>query len=231
MLLFCLEPSIIYAEDLSILQKSKEVVETNKDLMIHLYEAAKKVEAETGIPALFQLAQAILESGWDLQPIVVDGVNSYNIFGIKWYEGCGYPYVTALTKEYANGKWVTIKAKFKKYSSFDECFRDHANLLQKSLYKTALDKFKKDGDLVAYVNSVSKVYATDPNYAKKILNIMDSLMEVVVTDYEEEKKLAKEFAVKNQLIKPSKSEDWLRFTTKEELAVILKRFYDFIKEV
>ncbi len=200
-------------------------VEMNKTLMNQLYEAAKKVEKKTGIPALFQLAQAILESGWDLTPIK----NSFNIYGIKYHRGDG-KYVEVPTAEYVNGKYVNIMAKFQAYDSFEDCFNDHAELLQKGSYKVALENFKKDGDITKYVDSVSKIYATDPNYARKILSIMGSLREVFGLDYDEEKRQAKDFATRYSLIRPAKAEDWMKATTKEELAVILKRFYELIKK-
>lgn len=46
-----------------------------------LYRASLEVEKETGIPALFSTAQAILEQGWDIEPIQ----GSNNIYGIKYH--------------------------------------------------------------------------------------------------------------------------------------------------
>ena len=200
-----------------------EVKAVNKDFLFELYGNALKVEKTYGIPALFNVAQAVLESGWELKPIkdCNTGKNSYNIFGIKHHGG---DFVEAYTNEYSNGKWITIKARFQSYESFEKCFEDHSQLLLKPLYKPCLDEHKKTGNIVNYVKCVAKNYATDVLYADKILNIIETLKKYLGVEYKYEKEEAKKFVVAKGLFKPDGTEDyWTRNINREELAVILKR--------
>jgi hypothetical protein len=76
------------------------------------------------------ISQAIIESASGRKDI---GGN--NLFGVKWYSNCGYDYVYGNTKEYINGKWISVKAKFKKYDSIYDSIHDHTKLLLKDRYK------------------------------------------------------------------------------------------------
>ena len=105
----------------------------NKEGIIGIYLTSLEIERAVGIPALFSTAQAILECGWNLHPIIGKGnVDSNNIYGIKWhnyYKEDKNDYVEAITKEFVNGKYITITAKFQKYNSLGDCIRDHSRLL------------------------------------------------------------------------------------------------------
>src|SRR5262249_7335055 len=82
---------------------------------------AVRTEKQMGIPASVTIAQAILESGWGRSGLT-QSANNY--FGIKGTGPAGY--VVLPTKEYLNGQWVTINAKFRKYHNAQESFTDHA---------------------------------------------------------------------------------------------------------
>ena len=157
-----------------------------------LYKSALVVQRETGIPALFVVAQAILESGWRITPID----DSNNIYGIK-YHIKKWGYVEALTTEFEDGIEYNKTLKFQKYPTLKDCIEDHMNLLTKYSYKKCLDKYKKD--LKSYVQCVAKDYATDPRYAEKILNIIDSIkntLEVVKVDKIDKKQKEKVYKSK-----------------------------------
>lgn len=153
----------------------------NEDLIRTLQQSALNVEKKLGIPATFQVAQAILESGWDLKPIkdAKTGKNSYNIYGIKYHLGNGN-FVTTLTTEYYDGKKSVITANFQAYKDYEECFNDHAQLLTKEIgfpttYAQALGQYKKDKNLDLYIARVSKIYATDSEYANSIKGVIKLL--------------------------------------------------------
>ena len=58
----------------------------NKEGIIGIYLTSLEIERTVGIPALFSTAQAILESSWNLNPIRGrGGIDSKNIYGIKWH--------------------------------------------------------------------------------------------------------------------------------------------------
>ena len=142
----------------------------NTTLIKTLYESALEVEKRIGVPALFQVAQAILESGWDITPLIINGVNSYNIYGIKYHR--------------QDGKFVKTTgsdaATYQAYKNFKDCFNDHTTLLTMDIgrpisYAKALALYKQNKDLDRYILNVSKVYATDSLYSYKILGVIARL--------------------------------------------------------
>jgi len=141
-------------------QKQKDFIDIVKPGAISTYREYKVLPSLT-------IAQAILESAWGTSVLATQ---ANNLFGIKWTEGCGYEYVTKQTKEYVNNQWITINAKFRKYSSVDESILDHAVLLQKSRYSKVL--VAKD-----YKEAATEVwkagYATDPNYPQKLISLIE----------------------------------------------------------
>lgn len=127
---------------------------------------ARESMKRTGVPASVTLAQAALETGWGASSIG----NAKNLFGIKGTGPAGS--IRVSTKEFINGRMVTIKDSFRKYNSWQESIEDHGKLLQNSRYGYAL-KYNKDPN--RYATEIHKAgYATDPNYAKKLISIMKS---------------------------------------------------------
>ena len=189
-----------------------------------LYKAALKAEKETGIPAIFVVAQAIQEQGWHIVPID----NSNNIFGIKYHNkkwGC----VEALTTEFEDGVEYHKRLKFQKYPALADCVKDHTELLTKYSYAKCLENYKKDKDLKAYVQCVAKDYATDPDYADKVMNVISSIKKTLeVMNVNDEFKKDRDLMVKMGIFKPygGENEYWTTHITREELAVILTRFLD-----
>jgi flagellar protein FlgJ len=132
---------------------------------------AQRVETKLGIAWQALVAQAALETGWLAHPIKDKrtGLNSYNLFGIKW-TGLG-EYVISDTIEYINGKVVHTEAKFRAYKDYAESFEDYCRfIVENPRYKEAL-AVKNDPE--AYIKALQKAgYATDPQYAAKIISIM-----------------------------------------------------------
>ncbi len=106
-------------------------------------------------------AQWALESGWGK---ATSGQN--NFFGLK---GSG---TTVNTKEFINGKWVTIKAGFLDFPDIQTCV------------SYLVDRWYKDYGTFRGVNRaasrnecakllVEEGYATDPAYTTKLIQIMD----------------------------------------------------------
>ena len=199
----------------------------NKERLIEIYLASLEIERTVGIPALFSTAQAILESTWDLKSIL----NSNNIYGIKWhnyYSKDENDYVIAETKEYENGKWVIKKLKFQKYNNLGDCIRDHSRLLIDSSlgYLQPLIDYRKDKNLERYVQRVALIYATDPEYARKVMILIKDIKEVIdsIKTYEIEKEEAKTSMINKGILKSTNEVGyWTRPINREELAVILER--------
>lgn len=127
---------------------------------------------KTGISASLQVAQSILETGWG-RHVPVDkysGKVSYNLFGIKGKGPKGS--VTINTREVYNGISYYVDAEFKAYNNIEESWEDHKRLLIES---SRYEPFRE----VMY-NSVQGAwalkrsgYATDPEYATKLIRIIE----------------------------------------------------------
>lgn len=124
-------------------------------------KAAKAAEAATGCPALLSVAQWALESGW--------GAHSpgNNCFGIK--ARAGEPRQTLMTTEYMSGLAHHIPQDFAVFPDLTACFVRHALLIMASpVYKPAVAALP---DFPEFVKLLAKHYATQPDYAKMVLQL------------------------------------------------------------
>lgn len=145
-----------------------------RDFMARHGASAQAASDATGIPARFLLAQAGLESGWGRREIRgADGTESNNLFGIKAGRNWNGRVVEAVTTEYIGGKPVKSVERFRAYDSPAACFRDYANLIANSpRYAQVRDR----KDEVAFAYGLQRAgYATDPQYADKLLRVMDAI--------------------------------------------------------
>lgn len=132
-----------------------------QDAVRRIAKAAIACERATGCPAELTAAQCIFESGY------LAHAPGNNCFGIKRdHRGSGGQYI--LTREFLNGAWATMQQEFETYASLEDCFADHARLLQHGVYAAAWLRYQKDDNLDAYIAGVSALYATDPEYRKRI---------------------------------------------------------------
>ncbi len=133
-------------------------IEDIKDYAIKDYKTSKVLPSIT-------IAQAILESGWGKSQLTL---YANNLFGIKGdYKG---QYITMKTQEYINGQWITVNANFRKYPSYLESIKDHSELLNKSWYSLVIQA----KDYKAQAKALQKCgYATDPNYANLLIQIIE----------------------------------------------------------
>lgn len=128
--------------------------------------AAQASQTKWGVPASVTIAQWALESGWGRH--LPSGSN--NPFGIK--AKAGEPFVTASTREFIDGKWITEDQNFRKYASFSEAFDAHAQLLATAqAYALARSYI---ADVPAYVTAMAKVYANAPNYGSMLITIIQA---------------------------------------------------------
>ncbi len=141
-----------------------------QSLLPHAQKAAERL----GVEPRVLLAQAALETGWGKHLIKdAEGRPSFNFFGIKAHQGWQGDVADTLTHEYMDGQRLTIKDRFRSYGAPEESFQDYVNFLSNNpRYREAL---QKAADPEAYARGLQEAgYATDPNYADKILNIADS---------------------------------------------------------
>ncbi len=141
-------------------------------------EAATKIEKDSGIPASYMLGQAGHETGWGKSQIkTADGSNSFNLFGIKAGANWTGKVASVTTTEYVNGTPQKTVAKFRAYDSFEDSFRDYANLINNNpRYAQAR---QQTGSSYAYASGLQKAgYATDPEYANKLSRAINATLRV-----------------------------------------------------
>jgi flagellar protein FlgJ len=127
-----------------------------------------------GLSPLAMLAQAVLETGWGKRMArTADGSPSLNMFGIKADGNWGGARATANTVEFSGGVAVQRRAAFRAYASISDSVSDFANLLQSApRYRNTL---ASGNSPQAYVASIrNSGYATDPDYANKLNDILNS---------------------------------------------------------
>ena len=148
------------------------VFEQPEDFVQALAPAANKIASELGVDSKVLLAQAALETGWGQKMIRSrEGHESHNLFGIKSSQNWSGSQVEVSTLEYRDGMVQRERAQFRSYGSFEESFRDYANVLRSNgRYADALNA-GSNSDLFAE-RLQEAGYATDPAYADKMKAVM-----------------------------------------------------------
>lgn len=129
---------------------------------IDLY-SAYAVEQQTayGIPASITLAQGLLESGAGRSTLATRGNNHFGIKCHNTWKGD-----TMLRDDDAVGEC------FRVYADAAESFEDHSRFLSKGRYRPLFELAA--GDYAGWARGLSKCgYATDPNYADKLITIIE----------------------------------------------------------
>ena len=136
---------------------------------------ARLAEQQTGIPADFILAQAAMESGWGQRQIrSADGQPSHNLFGIKAGSDWNGAVTEVTTTEYRDGVAYKTAGRFRAYASEAEAFADYAQLLKQSpRYRGLLANGQTAQGFAQGLQQAG--YATDPNYAHKLLQVIRTL--------------------------------------------------------
>lgn len=139
-----------------------------------LVDSARAVAHASGLPLRLILGQAALESGWGKREIrMADGSNSYNVFGIKATGGWSGKVAEVTTTEYENGVARKVRQPFRAYDSYEHALADYARLITGSpRYQSVVDAANEQ-DAARKIQAAG--YATDPNYADKLINVMARL--------------------------------------------------------
>lgn len=133
-------------------------------------DIVRESSRDTGLfPSVF-MAQAILESGNGNSSL---SKKAYNFFGIKADKSWDGEIYTVPTKEYVNGKEVTVTANFRKYSAPLFSFLDRVQFLIDN------PRYKNNGVFSAktpeeQAQALQRAgYATDPNYANLLIKLIN----------------------------------------------------------
>jgi Mannosyl-glycoprotein endo-beta-N-acetylglucosaminidase len=152
------------------------------DYITRFSEIAIREKNQYGIPACISMAQGILESSWGEGKLA----QKNNHFGIKCHndwEGASFSTIDDDRDKDGN----LIESCFRAYDTVEESWRDHSTFLQKPRYQSLYD-FGLNYRAWA-IGLQAATYATDPEYAKKIIGIieryelykLDGLTEAIAT--------------------------------------------------
>lgn len=122
------------------------------------------------------LCQGALETGYSTSGSLMTKANA--MFGIKasksWLTNPKYggKVYSAKTKEcYDGSNFVTITDTFRAYDSLEDSVNDYFDLMESGRYKPSLTA-RSVPECIGYIARAG--YATDPNYANKIISIYNS---------------------------------------------------------
>jgi flagellar protein FlgJ len=142
-----------------------------------LYPHAEKAAKTLGTSAEVLIAQSALETGWG-QKVVRrnDGTMSHNLFNIKADKRWQGEKTSVNTLEFEKGIPVQQKADFRMYDDLEQSFSDFVSFIgQGDRYE---DARKVASEPTQFIRALQKAgYATDPQYANKVINVMKSVKE------------------------------------------------------
>ncbi|GAB3136886.1 glucosaminidase domain-containing protein [Amycolatopsis stemonae] len=134
---------------------------------------ARAIHAAYDIPASVTVAQSILESNWGRSQL---SANELNYFGFKCVTPTSPGPIAVRCARYPTTECVPapchpVDAFFRSYASIEDSFRDYGRLLTTSSNYAAALPVRSDPD--AFIRVVARKYATDPEYADKVIRLMD----------------------------------------------------------
>ena len=138
------------------------------EFIMRLTPGAVASAKASGVPASITIAQAALESAWGESGLTKAG---NNLFGLKADSLWRGQTLTMNTREFIKGQWVVVPALWRKYPSWHASMEDHAAFLRRNpRYKACF--------LCTTASAFAKAllqagYATDPEYANKLIALMD----------------------------------------------------------
>lgn len=136
---------------------------------------ARSAASQLGVAPEFVVAHAALESGWGKRAIRnPDGSDSHNLFGIKATGDWQGKSTSITTTEYVNGTAQKKVEKFRSYDSYAAAFSDYAHMLKDSpRYQAVLNQGRNVAGFAQGLQNGG--YATDPRYARKLVDVAASL--------------------------------------------------------
>jgi flagellar protein FlgJ len=137
-----------------------------------IYPQAERVAARIGVDPSVLVAQSALETGWG-KHVISDkyGRSSYNLFNIKADKRWSGDKVPVQTIEFKDGLAVKEDANFRRYRNISDSFTDYAQFI---LTEPRYNNARQAQDGKDYLRALqSSGYATDPNYADKVIELLD----------------------------------------------------------
>lgn len=168
---YAIQSEQIRQQQLQRQEEAAKILRQKKAFIKKIGPIAREVDKSYDLLPSITIAQACLESDYG-QSALAQKYN--NLFGVKGSN----PNTSAVleTKEYVKGKWITVKARFQIYDSYEASIRAHARLFQNGTswnanqyqHVLASKNYKQQAKAL-----VTDGYATDPDYASKLTNLIE----------------------------------------------------------
>lgn len=166
-----LQQEQIRQEQLARQEAAAKLLRQKKAFIRKIGPIAREVDRSYDLLPSITIAQACLESNYGQSEL---SQKYNNLFGVKGTN----PNTSAVmtTQEYSNGKWISVKARFQIYDSYEASIRAHARLFQNGTswnskqYQHVLAAKNYQQQAKALVQAG---YATDPDYSGKLINLIE----------------------------------------------------------
>lgn len=154
------------------IESQKNTFKDPESFVSSMWEHAKTAARKIGLNPAVMVAQAALETGWGKHIIAkADGSSSNNLFNIKSSKAWQGESAKKMTLEFEEGMPVKKQANFRAYDTIKDSMNDYVNFLQGNpRYQEALQKVAQPEQFLDALQAAG--YATDPQYAQKIKNVL-----------------------------------------------------------
>ncbi|RTR39327.1 flagellar assembly peptidoglycan hydrolase FlgJ [Shewanella canadensis] len=146
-----------------------------EDFVAKLYPHAEKAAATLGTKPEVLIAQSALETGWGQKMVKrAGGDSSNNLFNIKADKRWQGSKAMVSTLEFEQGVAVQQKADFRVYDDIKQSFDDFVSFVSEGpRYQEAMKKAASPNEFIRALQDAG--YATDPQYADKVIKVMKSI--------------------------------------------------------
>ncbi len=141
-------------------------MQTKEQFIAKVLPWALQTAQRTGLDPRLIIAQSALESGWGNSKLTQ---NENNYFGIKDFSGDGRDYKT--TEFFPDGAGNFVDS-FATYPGLKQSFEAYEKLMNRPRYQNVLEADGLENQIIAMAESG---FATDPNYARKLLSVSNSI--------------------------------------------------------
>lgn len=150
---------------------------TKQDYINNYWEAAQAACTNTPIFPILALAESAIESSWGESYLTKEANNFFGMKSTDSWEAEGGQFVVKLTHEVTDGNRVQVTAKFRKYGSPEECFKNYVHFVTQPGYVAlgVCDAATPEDQ----IKCIAKKYATDPLYAEKVTATMHGLAQLL----------------------------------------------------
>jgi flagellar protein FlgJ len=156
------------------------LTQSKEDFVRMMWPHAQRAGNALGVDPSALVAQAALETGWGRAvPSHASGSSSFNLFGMKAGSSWNGATTQVPTLEFEDGVPVRKVERFRAYSSPADSFNDYARLIGGNpRYENARGA---GGDVATFASALQQGgYATDPNYARKVVAVADEVRALMV---------------------------------------------------